>query len=69
MKDWSAFLDNFLKLSNYPILLYKGKISKLEAELKVHQEYEKYRVIQDKNHISDFDEEIKRIQEREGNKK
>ncbi len=33
----------------------------LEAKLKAEVEYEKYRIIQDKNYISDFDKEIRRI--------
>jgi len=61
MKDWVLFLNKFLELSDYPILLDKGKVSTLEAKLKAEQEYEKYRVIQDKNFVSDFDKEIKRI--------
>ncbi len=61
MKDWVLFLDKFLELSDYPILLDKGKISALEAKIKAEAEYDKYRVIQDKNYISDFDREIKRI--------
>lgn len=55
MKDWIVFLDKFLSLSDYPILLDNGKISALEAKLKAHTEYEKYREIQDKEYLSDFD--------------
>jgi hypothetical protein len=36
-------------------------VSALEAKLKAEQEFEEYRVMQDKNYISDFDKEIKRI--------
>jgi hypothetical protein len=61
MTDWIEFLHNFLELSNYPILQDKGKVSALVAKIKAEQEYEKYRVTQDKNYISDFDKEIKRI--------
>jgi hypothetical protein len=61
MTDWIEFLHNFLELSNYPILQDKGKVSALAAKIKAEQEYEKYRVTQDKNYISDFDKEIKRI--------
>ncbi len=61
MTDWIEFLHNFLELSNYPILQDKGKVSALEAKLQAEQEYEKYRIRQDKNYISDFDKEIKRI--------
>jgi len=55
MKDWIEFLDRFIELSNYPILLDNGKISALEAKLKAHNEYEIYRVKQDKEYLSDFD--------------
>lgn len=63
MADWGQFLHSFLELSSYPILQDKGKVSALEAKLKAEQEYEEYRVIQDKNYISDFDKEVRRIRE------
>jgi hypothetical protein len=61
MQDWIQFLHSFLELANYPILQDKGKVSALKAKLKAEQEYEEYRVIQDKNYLSDFDKEIQRI--------
>jgi hypothetical protein len=61
MEDWKRFLNDFLKLSEYPILKDKSKVSALDAKVRAEQEYDKYRVIQDKNYVSDFDEEIKRI--------
>lgn len=61
MEDWKRFLNDFLKLSEYPILKDKGKVSALDAKLRAEQEYDKYRIIQDKNYVSDFDEEIRRI--------
>ncbi|OQY04472.1 MAG: cell filamentation protein Fic [Bacteroidetes bacterium 4572_117] len=60
MKDWDKFLVQFLELADYPILRNSGKISMLEAKLKAETEYEKFRVIQDQNYISDFDKLIKR---------
>jgi hypothetical protein len=62
MADWVAFLHQFLELSNYPILMDKGKVSALEAKLKAEGEYEVYRRRQDAEYISDFDREIKRIE-------
>ena len=62
MDDWSTFLNNFLQLSNYPILLDKGKISQLEAKIKAESEYEKFRIIQDRDYISDFDRTILELQ-------
>ncbi|HSW63500.1 MAG TPA: virulence RhuM family protein [Dissulfurispiraceae bacterium] len=61
MKDWVQFLDKFLVLSDYPILLDKGKISALEAKIKAESEYDKFRVIQDKQYVSDFDEEVRKL--------
>ncbi|MDW7776738.1 MAG: virulence RhuM family protein [Methanosarcinales archaeon] len=65
MADWEQFLHSFLELSSYPVLQDKGKgkVSALVDKLKAEQEYEKYRVIQDKNYISDFDKEVRRIME------
>jgi hypothetical protein len=62
MADWVVFLNDFLKLSTYPILQDKGKVSALEAKLKAEGEYEVYRRRQDAEYISDFDREIKRIE-------
>ena len=67
MKDWDKFLVQFLELADYPLLTNKGKISMLEAKLKAEGEYEKYRVIQDKNYISDFDREINRMIDKKKN--
>ena len=61
MKDWDRFLVQFLELADYPILKDKGKISMLQAKLKAESEYDKFRVIQDRNFISDFDKEIKKL--------
>ena len=61
MSDWIKFLHNFLELSNYPILQDKGKVSALGAKFKAEQEYEVYRIQQDKDYLSDFDKEIRRI--------
>lgn len=58
MVDWIGFLDRFLELSDYPILTHKGKVSALEAKLKSEGEYEKFRILQDKNYLSDFDKLI-----------
>ncbi len=63
MKDWSKFLSSFLQLSNYPILKDKGKVTMLEAKLKAEGEFEKYRVIQDREYESDFDKAVKKISE------
>jgi hypothetical protein len=63
MKDWDAFLVQFLELADYPLLTNSGKISMLEAKIKAESEFEKYRPIQDKLFESDFDREIKKLLE------
>ncbi len=62
MTDWVGFLHGFLELSNYPILKDKGKVSALEAKLKAEGEYEVFRQRQDQDYLSDFDQEIKRLE-------
>ncbi len=61
MTDWAQFLQGFLELSNYPILENNGSVSALEAKLKAQQEFEVYRKRQDREYISDFDRETKRL--------
>ena len=69
MKDWDKFLIQFFELVDYPILKAAEKISMLEAKLKAEGEYEKYRVIQDENYISDFDREINKMIDKKNNQR
>ncbi len=55
MDDWKNEVENALKLFHYDILVGKGKISHKTAQDKALTEYEKYKVIQDRNYVSDFD--------------
>jgi hypothetical protein len=64
MKDWEGFLTKFLELSDYPILADSGMISMLEAKLKAENEYEKFRVVQDRLFESDFDKFLKQIDQK-----
>lgn len=59
MSDWKKEVDMVLRMRHYDILKSKGKISKKEATRKAESEYEKYKIIQDKNYLSDFDMLIK----------
>jgi hypothetical protein len=63
MKDWDAFLVQFLELADYSLLTDAGKISMLEAKIKAESEFEKYRPIQDRLFESDFDREIKKLRD------
>ena len=55
MNDWKNEVENALKVFHYDILEGKGNISHKQAIQKATSEYEKYKVIQDKNYVSDFD--------------
>ena len=59
MKEWKEKLELFLKLNEYNILQDNGKIKREIADSLALSEYEKYRIKQDQNYLSDFDELIK----------
>ncbi len=56
MKEWKEKLEVFLKINEYNILKDNGKIKREIADKLALDEYKKYRVVQDKKYISDFDE-------------
>lgn len=56
MQEWKEKLEVFLKINEYNILNDNGKIKREIVDKLALDEYKKYRVIQDKNYISDFDE-------------
>lgn len=64
MEDWAIKLDKFLEFNEYELLENKGKISKNKADNKANNEYEQFRIIQDREYISDFDkiiEDVKKL--------
>ena len=69
MKDWVEKLDAFLRFNEREILTDNGKISHEVAIALAENEYAKYRAIQDRNYISDFDREVKKIAEKRKDKK
>lgn len=64
MSEWIEVLDGFLKINRYELLDNAGKISNEQAIAKAGQEFEKFRIIQDKKYLSDFDKEINKIKKR-----
>lgn len=58
MEDWASRLDAFLAFNEYEILQNPGKVSHSVAKEIANKEFEKYRKIQDKDYISDFDKEV-----------
>ena len=69
MKDWINEIDSLLKFRKKEILQNSGKISHKQAIEKAENEYEKYRVIQDKKYMSDFDNLLIETENIEENKK
>lgn len=61
MKEWVQKLDAFLKFNEYQILKNAGKVSNSVAKQLAKEEYEKFRVVQDREFESDFDKEVKKI--------
>ncbi|MEO6286969.1 MAG: virulence RhuM family protein [Dyadobacter sp.] len=61
MEDWVAKLDGFLQFNEYQILKDAGKVSHEIAQKLAEQEFDKFRVGQDRNFESDFDRELKRF--------
>jgi hypothetical protein len=61
MRDWVLKLDAFLKLNEREILHNSSLVSHEVAEALALEEYEKYRITQDKNFVSDFDREVQKL--------
>ena len=71
MEDWIKSVEDIFKINFYDNLTNKGSISHEKAVEKAESEYEKYKVIQDKIYISDFDKlllETEKIKTGENNK-
>ena len=63
MADWKKELERFLGTYRYDILTNAGTITAEEAKEKAYAEYDKFRLIQDREYLSDFDEEVKKWRE------
>ena len=63
MQDWAKKLDGFLEFNGNEILTDAGKISHEQAKLHAESEFEKYRIIQDQQYLSDFDKQMLEIEE------
>lgn len=61
MSDWVERLDTFLKFNEYDLLKDAGTIKSDVAKKFAEKEFEKFRIVQDKEYISDFDRVISGI--------
>jgi hypothetical protein len=64
MKDWVDKLDAFLQFNEEAILNHQGKVSHEVALALAENEYDKYKIAQDKLIESDFDKEIKKLEKK-----
>ena len=61
MADWHERLDGFLNFNEYQVLQNFGNIRKDLADKLAIGEYKKYKPIQDKEYMSDFDKAVEAI--------
>ncbi len=63
MAEWVAKLDAFLKFNEYEVLTNAGSVSAEVAKRLAEEQYSTFRIQQDQKFESDFEKEIKRIEE------
>lgn len=61
MSDWITKLDAFLQFNEYQILNDAGKVSHEVAMKLVEKEFAKFRILQDQNYVSDFENQVKKV--------
>ena len=62
MQDWETRLTGFIEMFEYGLLKDAGKVSAEIAKLHAESEFEKYRIIQDKTFVSDFDKYLAELE-------
>lgn len=65
MADWEKRLNTFIEMFEYGLLKDAGKVSAEIAKLHAETEFEKYRIIQDKLFMSDFDRFILELESKQ----
>ena len=63
MEDWENRLNGFIQMFEYGLLKDAGKVSAEIAKLHAETAFEKYRVIQDRLFMSDFDRYLLELEE------
>ncbi len=64
MTDWVEKLDAFLHFNEYEVLTNAGKVSHDVARQLAHKQYEQFRIIQDRDFVSDFERETRRLSQK-----
>lgn len=63
MADWEKRLNSFIEMFEYGLLKDAGSVSNEIAKIHAEAEFEKYRVIQDKLFMSDFDKYLLELEQ------
>lgn len=63
MQDWETRLNRFIEMFEYGLLRDAGRVSEEIARLHAETEFEKYRVIQDREFLSDYDKFLLELEE------
>jgi len=63
MEDWAKRLDGFLEFNGNEILTDIGKVSAEQAKLHAETQFEKYRIVQDRLFMSDYDKFLLKFEE------
>ncbi len=64
MQDWENRLNKFIEATDRKVLQDAGKVTAEIAKAHAETEFEKYRIVQDRLFESDFDKEIKKLQQK-----
>jgi len=58
MQDWETRLNRFIEATDREILQDAGKVTAEIAKAHAESEFEKYRIVQDRLYVSDFDADV-----------
>mgnify|MGYP000747865943 FL=1 len=62
MQDWEERLNRFIEMFEYGMLQDAGKVSAEIARIHAETEFEKYRIIQDQQFLSDYDRFVQELE-------
>lgn len=63
MQDWEKRLNSFIEMFEYGLLQDAGKVTAEIAKLHAETEFEKYRIVQDRFFMSDYDKFLLELEE------
>ena len=62
MQDWETRLNRFIEATDRDVLQDAGKVTAEIAKAHAESEFEKFRIVQDRIFVSDFDRLLKQIE-------